>query len=186
MVKKTVDESKKEFNSKLLLLHQESIIVNVEYEKAVRMSNLTTTAINCFDALEQQLMKKDTDKCCYTTHRKRWIRAIEQVLLQNRALNAERSADHRLPSTPKKTVPVTPSSSKPIRRRPSVLVSDGDSDSEKCLSECSTAADDGNGDETDKTFKSKSFLDSADCRSDFRDKEALAQYSRAELFMNSG
>jgi hypothetical protein len=93
MVKKTVDESKNEFNSKLLLLHQESIIVNVEYEKAVRMSNLTTTAINCFDALEQQLMKKDTDKCCYTTHRKRWIRAIEQVLLQNRALKAKRPAD---------------------------------------------------------------------------------------------
>jgi hypothetical protein len=187
MVKKTVDESKNEFNSKLLLLHQESIIVNVEYEKAVRMSNLTTTAINCFDALEQQLMKKDTDKCCYTTHRKRWIRAIEQVLLQNRALKAKRPADHRLTSTPKKkTVPVTPSSSKPICRRSSLLVSDGDSDSEKCLSECSTAADDGNGDETDTTFKSKSFLDSANCRSDFRDKEALSQYSRAELFMNSG
>jgi hypothetical protein len=147
MVKKTVDESKKEFNSKLLLLHQESIIVNVEYEKAVRMSDLTTTAINCFDALEEQLMKKDSDKCCYTTQRKRWIRAIEQVLLQNRALKARRPRDHVITSTPKKrTVPVTSMSSKPICRRPFLMVIDGDSDSEKCLSECSTAADDGNGD----------------------------------------
>lgn len=190
MVKKTVDESKNEFNSKLLLFHQESVIVNAEYEKAVRMSNLTTTAINCMNAsriLHEQQLIKDLQKPCYTIHRKRWISAIEQVLLQNRVLKADLLKHRILISTPRKNmVPVTPTRSKPIYRRPSIIVSDEDSDSEKCLSECSTAADDGNGDDNDSTFKSKRFRNITGCNTDGGVTESLAQLSRAQLFMNSG
>lgn len=201
MVKKTVDESTKEFQSKLLLFHQESIIVNVEYEKAVRMSNLTTTAINSFDALEHQIMKKESEKQCYTTERKRWVDAIEQVLLQNRALKAKRPLDRVVVSTSTKmTVLAMPPYSGPRHIAPTIVVSDGESDDEKCLSECSTAADDGNDDETlvklksksfldtSKTFldSSRSFLDSSQSPSGFRDEEAPSPFSRADLFMKSG
>lgn len=181
----TVDESKKEFNSKLLLLHQESIIVNADYEKAVRMSNLTTTAIKCFEALKDRKIRS------YSIHRKRWIRAIDQVLLQNRALRAKGPVERVLVTTPRKrpmSIAAAPSSSRPrpACRRPSVIVVDEDTDSEKCHSECSTAADDGNGEEIDVPFKSKSFLDTAESRSSARDRDTQAQLLRAELFLNNG